>query len=321
MLKQLLTLAATTAMMIGAGVVAAPTSEAAAYRYWTYWTASEANWTFATKGPAFRVPEDGTVEGWRFAITETVAGTAPRTSVSFNDVCGDTPTQQDRKRIALIIDPGVATDAPTGENGGGAWAACVVAALGATGFDILTAEVTVRTQRGLICALNGFPATECAPVLADTPPTETAKPSPPQPTPTVSTNPQEAQGTAPQESPTPPSAGDPTAGAVDGVNVDGVNVDGVNVDGVNAEAPPSASDTQASGAQSAPPLAAQPSAEAGLQRAIDDTVILASGPSEDALPETSGSAAVIAVIIVAVAGVGGAAIYVARRRRANEWDV
>ncbi len=306
MLKQLLTLAATTAMMIGAGVFAAPASEAAAYRYWTYWTASEANWTFATKGPAFRVPEDGTVEGWRFAITETVAGTAPRTSVSFNDVCGDTPTQQDRKRIALIIDPGVATDAPTGENGGSAWAACVVAALGATGFDILTAEVTVRTQRGLICALNGFPATECAPVLADTPPAETAKPSPPQPTPTVSTNPQEAQGTAPQESPTPPSAGDPTAGAVDGVN---------------AEAPPSATDTQASGAQSAPPLAAQPSAEAGLQRAIDDTVILASGPSEDALPETSGSAAVIAVIIVAVAGVGGAAIYVARRRRANEWDV
>ena len=38
------------------------TSQAAAYRYWSYWLGAEGGWTFANVGPAFRSPADGSLE-------------------------------------------------------------------------------------------------------------------------------------------------------------------------------------------------------------------------------------------------------------------
>ena len=69
------TAAAITIAGLIIGVLASPSAKAAAYRYWTYWQAPAGAWVFATAGPATTVPTDGTVEGWRFAVT-SAAGSA-----------------------------------------------------------------------------------------------------------------------------------------------------------------------------------------------------------------------------------------------------
>ncbi|MDP4715780.1 MAG: SCO2322 family protein, partial [Candidatus Nanopelagicales bacterium] len=102
---------ATAALM---PVVAAVPADAAAYRYWSYWLGSDTGWTFAHVGPAFRSPADGSIEGWRFSISGVTGDNLPGFSPDFAEVCGDTPAQEDRKRVALVVDPGSAADAMDG---------------------------------------------------------------------------------------------------------------------------------------------------------------------------------------------------------------
>jgi hypothetical protein len=148
-------------------LVAAPGAEAAAYRYWTYWQGASDTWTFASAGPAALVPADGTVEGWRFAVTTQAGGQsdAPSVEPSFEAICGDTPAQPDRKRVALVIDPGSTASAPQGQRPPPASSTCIVAELDATGYQVLRSAVVVRTEGGLVCGIAGYPTGECAPVV------------------------------------------------------------------------------------------------------------------------------------------------------------
>lgn len=142
---------------------------AAAYRYWTFWVGTDGGWSFATAGPASLVPEDGAVQGWRFAVT-TQAGTAssqPRTAASFADICAGTPTEAGRKRVALVIDAGEPGEAPAGQQPQPQSATCVVADLDATGYQVLRSVAAVRVEGGLVCAIDGYPTGECAPVVDD----------------------------------------------------------------------------------------------------------------------------------------------------------
>lgn len=159
--------------------VASPAAADESYRYWSYWNIADGAWVLADAGPADKTPADGTVEGWRFSINGISNTDLPRYSPDFGSVCADTPAQDGRKRVALIVDPGEASDAPEGETPPGPWARCVVAEPSATGYDILRAAATVRMQDGLTCDINGYPSTECAAAVA-TPADE------PQPAPTPS---------------------------------------------------------------------------------------------------------------------------------------
>ncbi len=197
---------------IAAMTIGAPGAQSASYRYWSYWLTTEGSWTFSNRGPAFYVPADGTVEGWRFGISEGTSGAGlfPRATPDFDRICAQTPERSDRKRIALVVDPGTAAHAPEGEMPGEPWAMCVSVALRATGFDVLRAATTVRTQRGLVCALTDYPAQECAVALRQPSPEPTASPKPPtqEPTPTPrpgSTSP------SPQPQPATPSTRTPSA--------------------------------------------------------------------------------------------------------------
>ena len=82
------------------------------------------------------------------------------------------------KLVAVVLDYGTAADAPKGEKPPhGVVAACVEIPKNGNGFDVLReADVTVRQDGGLICGLNGYPRTECAPAVTATP-TPTAKPA------------------------------------------------------------------------------------------------------------------------------------------------
>lgn len=300
-------LAAVIAVVVPAAIAPA-ISHAAAYRYWSYWLGSDDGWSFASVGPAFRVPADGTVEGWRFAVSGVQGNHAPSIAADFDAVCGTTSVEDGRKRVAVIVDPGVAADAPEGEQPPGAWAMCVVAEQRATGYDVLRAATTVRAERGLICGIGGYPAGECAEVTADPAPapTPTKAPKPTKsPKPTASPQP-----TAPVPAPTSPatSGGTPATSSPEpnaAVTASDVAAAATQADQTSTPAPDPT--TAAPSTSSAAPSTLTPSPEPSyslLTTPLDEPPTQGGG---------AGGALVAGIAVVGIAGLGGAAIMRMRR--------
>jgi hypothetical protein len=168
------TLALLTVLVVLVGTLGAwgaGTADATSYRYWSYWIGVDDGWSFSTQGAARR-PADGTVDGWRFSVSEASSSTTPpRRGPSFARICGDTAPVADSKRVGLVIDFGTTSDAPPGETPPALLARCVVVPEDANGYDVLSTAVTLRTQDGLVCAMAGYPATECGAPVADPSPT------------------------------------------------------------------------------------------------------------------------------------------------------
>ena len=171
-------------------VTCASTAQAAAYRYWTYWHVTDGVWTFAQAGPAGTTPADGSVEGWRFAISTTSGDAASQPSLdsaaAFEEICATTAPVAGRKRVALVMDPGLASDAPVGESPGPLTTYCTVMPPEANGYDVLRSVGPVRVDGGLICAIDKYPATGCADVVDEgettaPPSTDAMSPAPAQP--------------------------------------------------------------------------------------------------------------------------------------------
>ncbi|MGW5366208.1 SCO2322 family protein [Actinopolymorpha pittospori] len=142
---------------VGAGV-----AQAAAYRYWGYFQWMDGAWTLASVGPASVTPADGAVEGWRFAVSpENSAPRLPRAAGDFEQICGSTPAQAGHKRVALVVDAGLAADAPSGESVPKPRGACAVVDPKATSAQVVAAVAEVREQKGIICAIDSFPSTGC----------------------------------------------------------------------------------------------------------------------------------------------------------------
>jgi hypothetical protein len=146
-----------------AGTVAT-TSQAAStedgYRFWGYYSWTNGQWAFAQKGSDAVVPADGAVEGWRFALGGAKPR-VPRAAGSFDEICGKTPAEAGKKRVALVVDPGTPEDAVSGETPGPATGTCVVTDVKATGAKILAAVAPVRIEKGLTCGIAGYPAKGC----------------------------------------------------------------------------------------------------------------------------------------------------------------
>jgi hypothetical protein len=169
-------------------VVGAPAqaSAATAYRYWALYLGHGSTWQYAQRGPASEYPADGDVEGWRFAIqTDAAGGLTPRDVPDFATLCATTPAKAGDIRVGLVIDFGVANDAPAHESPpAGVVPGCVYVHAGVTGAAVLEAATTVRigtgVDAGLVCGIDGYPKTECAPsvvVRQGSTPTSTPTPS------------------------------------------------------------------------------------------------------------------------------------------------
>jgi hypothetical protein len=130
------------------------------YRFWGYYQWSGGQWAFAQKGSEAVVPADGAVEGWRYAVGGAKPR-VPRAAGDFNAICGPTPAETGKKRVALVIDPGTPSDSVTGEAPPPAIGTCVVTDRKATGAKVLAAVAKVRIQNGLTCAIAGYPASGC----------------------------------------------------------------------------------------------------------------------------------------------------------------
>ncbi|WP_020387614.1 SCO2322 family protein [Kribbella catacumbae] len=149
-----------------AGTAATTAQAEDGYRFWGYYHYSGGQWAFAQKGSEAVVPADGSVEGWRYAVGGTKPR-VPRAAGDFNTICGATPAEAGKKRVALVIDPGTPADSATGEAPPPATGTCVVTDLKATGAKILAAVKPVRIEKGLACGIGGYPATGCGDPVKD----------------------------------------------------------------------------------------------------------------------------------------------------------
>ena len=136
-------------------------AHAAAYRYWGFYQLSDGAWTFAQKGPDQTVPKDGSVDGWRFAVADEASTRYPRAVLTFDELCGTTPAQTGKKRVGLVVDFGRPADAADGATPPEPKALCAVVAADATSAVVLAAAGDVRTEKGLVCGVDGYPTTDC----------------------------------------------------------------------------------------------------------------------------------------------------------------
>jgi hypothetical protein len=143
-----------------AGTVATTAQAEDGYRFWGYYQWSGGQWAFSQKGSDVVVPADGSVEGWRYAVGGAKPR-VPRAAGDFQAICGATPAESGKKRVALVIDPGTPADAVSGETPGPATGTCVMTDVKATGAKILAAVAPVRIEKGLTCGIDGYPAKGC----------------------------------------------------------------------------------------------------------------------------------------------------------------
>ena len=167
LVRTLLSAAAATLLAVG---LAAPAS-AEAFRYWGYYTSDGDTWTFASAGPADTVPADGSVEGWRFAVTGEESVRYPRAVPDVDVLCAGVEAGDGDKRVGVVLDYGTAEDAPDGESVPAARGACAVVPADATGADVLAEVAELRLgDGGFVCGVDGYPASGCGdPVEGEAP--------------------------------------------------------------------------------------------------------------------------------------------------------
>ncbi|WP_030341182.1 SCO2322 family protein [Streptomyces sp. NRRL S-1022] len=137
---------------------------AAGYRYWSFWERAGGHWTYATQGPATVRPDDGAVEGFRFAVSaDSADASRPRGTADFTSICAGTPAASGTKRVALVLDFGTRADAPSGQTPPGRRTACARVPQDATGADALAAVAKPLRYdtNALLCAIAGYPRTGC----------------------------------------------------------------------------------------------------------------------------------------------------------------
>jgi MYXO-CTERM domain-containing protein len=142
-------------------ILPAAAADAAAYRYWGYYQLSGTTWSCATKGADQTTPADGSVDGWRFAVGTEDTSRFPRATPTFDQVCGTNTAGADEKRVAVVIDYGRTADTADNSQPPAAVGRCAVVATSATGLEVLAKVAEVRSDKALICGIDGFPATGC----------------------------------------------------------------------------------------------------------------------------------------------------------------
>jgi hypothetical protein len=145
-------------------------AQAAGYRYWSFWERDGDRWVYATQGPSTTSPSDGTVQGFRFAVSEDSGdATRPRGTADFRTICAGTPAEDGRKRVALVIDFGTAKDSPSGETPPALRTACAAVSPDATTAEALAAVAKPLRygNNALLCAISGYPDKGCGEPVAE----------------------------------------------------------------------------------------------------------------------------------------------------------
>ncbi|CAL9434638.1 SCO2322 family protein [Streptomyces sp. enrichment culture] len=145
-------------------IATAGQAQAAGYRYWSFWDRDGDQWVYATQGPSTARPADGDVQGFRFSVSEDSGDAAqPRGTADFASICAKTPAEDGSKRVALVLDFGTASDAPSGETPPSPRTACAQVSPDATTADTLAAvaDPLRYDTNALLCAIGGYPKSGC----------------------------------------------------------------------------------------------------------------------------------------------------------------
>jgi hypothetical protein len=166
--------AAAGAAAVLATLLAAAPAQASAYRYWSFWSWCGGTWAYQQQGPALYVPPDGSVDGWRFALSPDGGRDAARPggTVAFAALCSATPARAGHKRVAVVLDFGTAADAPAGAGTPpAARSACASVPTTATSAEVLAALAPPLRYdtAGILCAIAGYPRAGCGEAVADAP--------------------------------------------------------------------------------------------------------------------------------------------------------
>ena len=158
-------------------VATAATAVPAQFRYWSYWILQDGDWALPQMAPEERRLADMDVDGWHFGVWGDDGGQAPRALANFASLCPALATATPAAavtRVAVVIDPGAGTDAPTGEQPGPIRTACLSLPAKATSADALKAAArSLRKDATVLCAIDGYPRTECAPQIGGATPSFT----------------------------------------------------------------------------------------------------------------------------------------------------
>lgn len=130
------------------------------YQFWGYYNWSKDSWELAQTGPADVTPKDGEVTGWRFAIGMDEPR-PPRAPGDFETICGQTPEESGQKRVAVVLDYGLAEEAPGKDEAPQPRGACAVVPSQASSEQVLSEVAEVRADNGLTCGIDGYPSRGC----------------------------------------------------------------------------------------------------------------------------------------------------------------
>ena len=188
-------------------------AHAAAYRYWGFYQLTDGAWTYAQKGPDQTVPKDGSRRRLALRRRRRVSTRYPRAVLTFDQVCGSTPAEAGKKRVGLVVDFGRPADAADGATPPEPKALCAVVATDATSSAVLATAGDVRTEKGLVCGVAGYPTSDCGGAVKEVSPEAKAADQPvtvaaPAATPSASaTTPPPRGPTSPQRRPRAPRVG------------------------------------------------------------------------------------------------------------------
>lgn len=134
-----------------------------AWRYWSYWNATDGTWELAMTGAADIEAVDGSVQGWRYITAGLEVGDelAPRIAANFDEICATTAQTEGFARVAVVIDFGDASDYSDAVNIPDIISECVLVESGSPSSLLLPQLVDVRDESGLVCAINDLPAIGC----------------------------------------------------------------------------------------------------------------------------------------------------------------
>lgn len=142
----------------------AATAASTAYVYWSYWTQpTVGSWAVAATGAGTQTPPDGAVIGWRYGVGSIGdINQAPRSADDFAKICGSVSPVTGKKRVGVVIDYGTSAIAPNGEQPPATTSACSIVDTASNALQVTGAVAPERTTpAGMVCGLNGYPATGC----------------------------------------------------------------------------------------------------------------------------------------------------------------
>ncbi|MFF1279542.1 SCO2322 family protein [Streptomyces sp. NPDC058299] len=156
----------TVPVLVAAALLSGSAGQAGAtgYRYWSFWERTGGHWAYATQGPASVRPDNGSVQGFRFAVSaDSADASRPRGTADFAAVCAGTPAKSGTKRVGLVLDFGTASDAPSGETPPASRTACARVSPDATAAEALAAVAKPLRYdaNALLCAIGGYPRKGC----------------------------------------------------------------------------------------------------------------------------------------------------------------